>query len=1098
MPVKGGGGIGGPRKTAAPKRGKSSVGKAVKKAGAGPKKTLKKTAPPKPTPTPGRRSVGKTVTQTARREVRKQETKKALKQSVEAVASPAKNTKLQRKQSTVSRVLLGDRSPTVVDTSRRGAAQLRRERPTDYLNPKVKRAEPDKAEAAALKVLNETLRPARAVGESLKAGKGDPLNPKALKAGAKALVTNKGDMPGKVIVGDSKSPAAGAARFALDVALDPTTYVTAGSASVARQSAQKAGAAAAKKAAKAGMTKAGQDTVRRAAEKRAAASAPKGKGVTVKFAGKQVPGVTRATAKVARKSGVKVPQKAKEPVSWVNPRITPEGAEKGAYEGMRRAERRARASRGLVVRKAMDRARLSKRSLKPAEYAQVVDAIERKRIGKLPEELRDAAVEIRSDMRYQLRQRRRAGVPMGEVGVKPQPGDAKGYFPHMREDKLKGDGKTGKTSIGVSSTKRREDRRPISAKVADPDVDAKPSTNIPLVRANYTMQTAQSVAAAKLNRDLADLGRPAKGVKAIKDTEGVYHLTGGTLKRLDPKKDAGEIARAVGGKGNGRYVILNDKVVDEATRRIGVERTKAGAAFDTVQGKWKAVATATPGFHVRNLVGDSWMGYMGQRGRKMPQNAAVSAKALKRLTTRERHQADKLRPAAKTTQTVKVAGERVNVDDFLDGALEEGVIRSAQRGRELEEFKRGTGPTSTKRVTGGGRVRRAGRAVDQAVLQNREDWMRLATYKDALDRGKSKAEAADEAMKYHIDYGDVTEFERTFARRVAPFYTFTARALPMHAKTLVQKPGKFANLEKARQEVAYSSGLSKGWEDDLPEYKQRAIPFGVSVGGKKVALDAALPVSMLNEVPSSLDPVAYAGELGKFGISLVTPLAKIPAELGANRSYFFRRDIESEDYPLVAAPTWAGKLPKELKDRLGVVDDYVDRRSGKTTTGWPGRVDYLVKQVPGLPVLINQLATDGALRSGRSGAEKWVSATGVKVDPVDPVSTRVFNLLAESRKVNKQLAGLGQRGKKGGRSSEVPEVRALSTKLARIDAEIYKLSLKRGDKQPLRENVVPKKTKLKAQGKTELQAEFESFQRELKADPGAELRREYEQFLKER
>lgn len=44
MPVKGGGGIGGPRKTVAPKRGKSSVGKAVKKAGA----PLK----PKPAPKP--------------------------------------------------------------------------------------------------------------------------------------------------------------------------------------------------------------------------------------------------------------------------------------------------------------------------------------------------------------------------------------------------------------------------------------------------------------------------------------------------------------------------------------------------------------------------------------------------------------------------------------------------------------------------------------------------------------------------------------------------------------------------------------------------------------------------------------------------------------------------------------------------------------------------------------------------------------------------------------------------------------------------------------------------------------------------------------
>lgn len=51
MPVKGGGGVGGPRKTVAPKGGKSSVGKSIKQAG----------APPRPKP--GARSTGKTVKQ---------------------------------------------------------------------------------------------------------------------------------------------------------------------------------------------------------------------------------------------------------------------------------------------------------------------------------------------------------------------------------------------------------------------------------------------------------------------------------------------------------------------------------------------------------------------------------------------------------------------------------------------------------------------------------------------------------------------------------------------------------------------------------------------------------------------------------------------------------------------------------------------------------------------------------------------------------------------------------------------------------------------------------------------------------------------------
>lgn len=1075
---------------------KRTVGKTVQKAGAGPKGTLKKPAPPKP----GARKVGKTIVKAQRTAQKKQERKRVLKSVVESAPMPREGMRLERVQSDVSKVLTGrnERPATNRDLDR-----------MDRLPPKVKREmiaardKPDKAEAGALKILNETLRPARAVGEGLKASGGKPTDlakaPKILKASGKALVTNKGDLPGKVIVGDKKGPVAGAARFALDVGLDPATYVTFGSASVARQASTKAGARAAKQAAKAGMSKAGQETVARAAAKKAAAVAPKGKGVTVKFAGKRAPGVTRATAAVRRKVPVKAPGAARETAAQVNPKIAPKGAEKAQYAGMRAAERRARATRALTVRKAMDRSRLTKRKLSKEDYEQVIDAIERKRIGKLPENLREQAVELRSDLRFQLRQRKRAGVPMGEVGVKPKPGDAKGYFPHMREDMLGKSEKSGKVKVAVGSTKRREDRRPLGAKLKDDAVENKPSTNIPLVRANYTMETASSVANARLKRDLADLGRPVKGVRQIDDTEGVYHLAGNQLRRLDVKKDAGEIRAAVAGRPTtkgGRYVVLSDRVVEDATKRIGTERTTAGAVFDKAQGKWKMVATATPGFHVRNMIGDTQMAYLGQSGVRMPKNAATSAKALGRLTKREQAAAGKLKPLQRTTRTVKVAGKRQNVDDFLDEALNEGVIRSAQRARELEEFQRGTGPTKTKRVSGSGRVRRAGRTVDRAVLQNREDFWRLATYKEARDRGMSPSDAADHANAYHFDYGDVTEFERTFARRAAPFWTFTARALPMHAKALVQKPGKFANIEKARQEIAASMGMSPDWQDQLPEYKQRMVPFGVKVGGKELALDAALPLSMLNEVPSTLNPVKYAAELGKFGISLASPAAKIPAELATNRSLFFRRDIQNPDYPLVAAPTWVKRLPKGLRDELGIVDDYVDSRSGKRTWGWPGRVDYAVKQVPGLPVLINQLATDGALRSGRSGAEKWVSAAGVKVDPVDPVSTRIFNLLGESRKINEQLSALGQRGKKGGRGSDDREVAALSAKLARVDAEVYKLSVKRGDAKPLKEGSVPKKLRLRAQGKSELEAEFEEFQRDLRADPAKQLRKEYEEFLK--
>lgn len=1041
------------------------------------------------------------IVKAVEREGQRQAVKSAVRTTI--AQSPAPARPLLRKKSTLNKILTGP--DTNITTDEKGR-----------LAPRPVKV--DRAEAGALKILNETLRPARAVGEGLKAGKGNPLSVEGQKAAAKALVTNKGDTPGRVLVGDSKSVPAGAARFALDVALDPVTYATAGAGSVAEKAAKSAAASAASKAAKAGMSEAGQQTVARAAAKKAAAKAPEGSGVVLKFAGREVPGVRRGTAAVGRKLRVKPPQAAKSAVGAVNPRVTPQGAEKGAYEGMRAAERKARATRGKIAREATDRARFYQRELSQDDYERVIDAIERGKIKDLPDHLAPIAHRMRSEYKGWLRQQRQSGVVIGEVGKKPKPGEVRSYFPHMREDLMRGESKGQTVSVSKGSTKRREDKRRLVLKNADGEY--KFSTNVPLVTANYGLGVAQRVAKSRLNRDLVKMGDRLPKVRVtdgeehvrIPDGKSVYHAKADSgeyaLRRLDPKTDAAEIVRAAKGEGrNGTYVVLDDASVEASTKRIAANRTIGGVAADKVQGKWKTIATATPGFHIRNAVGDAWMGYQGQRGWKMPANAGTSAKALGRLTRRDAAQRGKLHGVKPTRQTVRINGERVNVDDFLNMALEHGVIRSGQRARELEDFMLGTGDAVVKKVRGKGRVREAGRAVDQAVLQNREDWMRLATFKDALDRGLSPQKAADHSLEHHIDYGDVTEFERKVARRVAPFYTFSARALPLQAKTLVKKPGKFATLEKARQQVAYTSGLSGDWQKDLPEWKQRAVPFGTIIGGDKVALDAALPVNLLNELPTSKNAGAYADELAKFGFGMVTPFVKNPVELYQNQSFFFRKPLQDEDYPRVAASGaligLARKLPKPVQDTLGV-KQIVDRRTGKKVWGWYGKTDYLAKSLPGFPVLLQQLTTEGSLRSGRAGWEKWASASGVKVDPIDPVSNEIYTLLQKSHKLNSRLNEFnqipGKDGKPVGRGKDTGnrEVDKLLRDLARVDARIYQLSLKRKDPTPLKEGSLTKKQRLKLQGKSELQAEFEDFQKQAAQDPGEALRREYQQFLRER
>lgn len=73
-----------------------------------------------------------------------------------------------------------------------------------------------------------------------------------------------------------------------------------------------------------------------------------------------------------------------------------------------------------------------------------------------------------------------------------------------------------------------------------------------------------------------------------------------------------------------------------------------------------------------------------------------------------------------------------------------------------------------------------------------EDWMRTAHYLAKRRQGFSPAEAAAAVKKYHFDYSDVTQFERSVMKRFIPFYTFSSKNLPPLLEDLVTRPAKLA------------------------------------------------------------------------------------------------------------------------------------------------------------------------------------------------------------------------------------------------------------------------------------------------------------------
>jgi hypothetical protein len=222
----------------------------------------------------------------------------------------------------------------------------------------------------------------------------------------------------------------------------------------------------------------------------------------------------------------------------------------------------------------------------------------------------------------------------------------------------------------------------------------------------------------------------------------------------------------------------------------------------------------------------------------------------------------------------------------------------------------------------------------------------------------------------------------------------------------------------------------------------------LNIDGKKVVLSDALPLTLLNELPVT-DPGTYINELAQWMGQLANPILKDPVELYANRSFFFRNDIQPKDYPLVAAPPWVKTLYENapgLAASLGITPDYIDRKTGKKTWGWNGKADYVFKTIPGIPLFAQKIGQESN-RRGQSDTQQWLSFLGgVRAEPLDPEAAMTEVLFREHDELEGEIGALRQRERTAANARRAAKLRA---RQRAIERQLYKLSRKRGDAIPL-------------------------------------------------
>lgn len=188
---------------------------------------------------------------------------------------------------------------------------------------------------------------------------------------------------------------------------------------------------------------------------------------------------------------------------------------------------------------------------------------------------------------------------------------------------------------------------------------------------------------------------------------------------------------------------------------------------------------------------------------------------------------------------------QARLNDLEQGTMD--LYRLDPGGDGLDRLQHALGPHST--------MMKANRAMGRVV----ENQARLAHFMDRLIKGASPDEAALSVKKWLFDYNELAPFEKEVLKRVAPFYTWSRKNIPLMFHALMTDPGRMAKVPKAINAI---ESLTPEWEGlTTPDYfsEINAVRLPLLTNGKPTYINPNLPFSDLNrlnwqDTVSSLNP----------------------------------------------------------------------------------------------------------------------------------------------------------------------------------------------------------------------------------------------------
>ena len=278
--------------------------------------------------------------------------------------------------------------------------------------------------------------------------------------------------------------------------------------------------------------------------------------------------------------------------------------------------------------------------------------------------------------------------------------------------------------------------------------------------------------------------------------------------------------------------------------------------FSKFMGKYtkffKAYATLSPGFHIRNGMSNSFMLFAaGGDLRYLNEGLEMSRSWLS---------------ASKRGETIEqwIASLPANTQGKARDAID--AFFGAGGGLSNDFFDKGLAPRGTKKS------KEFGKWV--------ENHSRFMLAWDGVSQGLDPNSASARVRKYLIDYTDISTADQVM-RQIVPFWMWTSRNLPMQLGNMWLNPRAYAvyGSIKRNLDASEDDDIVPGWMQEIGAFK---LPFGNNL--------YATPDFGFNRVGQQIQELTDPRRT----LSNVNPLLRIPVELMGGRQFYSGRELSDK------------------------------------------------------------------------------------------------------------------------------------------------------------------------------------------------------------